>query len=173
MTVEGRPSPELFAFTQAASQMKVKDCRILESLDVRADLQDDAYKRMLQRRFEESSITVGNRSMQATVAEVTTARNSTVSEEAKRANHAAFGKQVDASEVALVVEGALLAAGAKGLTLEEILESFQSVQFAALRDALVAAAEQVVDNGVRRYRASELLMEIAAAEEPQMKRQRR
>merc|ERR1712087_397913 len=63
MRVERRASPELFAFPPLDGKGDVPvEGRIVEALSLRPDLQDTAYRSLVQQRVEESALSAGARS---------------------------------------------------------------------------------------------------------------
>ncbi|CAE8653401.1 unnamed protein product, partial [Polarella glacialis] len=162
LRVERRASPELFAFPKLehgegdGAEVAVEG-GILESLSLRADLQDTAYKNMLQQRAEDGSATAGNRSLlekrfihldsrpDKETVKADGDRSKTLVSGVSTAAAAQPGNELNVAtfeEVAAAVESALKATKGRGLTCEELLAMLPGgCSLLHLRDALVALAD--------------------------------
>ncbi|CAE8605226.1 unnamed protein product [Polarella glacialis] len=162
LRVERRASPELFAFPKLeqgegdGAEVAVEG-GILESLSLRADLQDSAYKNMLQQRAEDGSATAGNRSLlekrfihldsrpDKETVKADGDRSKTLVSGVSAAAAAQPGNELNIAtfeEVAAAVESALKATKGRGLTCEELLAMLPGgCSLLHLRDALVALAD--------------------------------
>mmetsp|Transcript_21956 Transcript_21956/g.39833 ORF Transcript_21956/g.39833 Transcript_21956/m.39833 type:complete len:268 (+) Transcript_21956:45-848(+) len=182
LTVSRRASPELFAFSETEDGALRVVGGLSEVLHVKADLQDTAYRGMLQQRAEEATAMSGNRSVwheklqhpdqkpqpmrtdSKGSAAVDRGRVSLGQGSANRgiskreqAEHSAFGEGLlETQQVYPALKRHLAEAGSKGLTCEDLLGKIgQSVDFATLRDALVAGAQLSEAEGRRSIVLSE------------------
>lgn len=165
LSVSRRASPELFAFSETEDGALRVVGGLSEVLHVKADLQDTAYRGMLQQRAEESTAMSGVRTglhqklqhpdlklqpIRTDINNISPEKNSrgrallgqAVSKR-EQAERSAFGDGIlETQQVYPALQKHLAEAGSKGLTCEEFLGKIgQSVDFATLRDAVVAGAQ--------------------------------
>mmetsp|Transcript_38039 Transcript_38039/g.88982 ORF Transcript_38039/g.88982 Transcript_38039/m.88982 type:complete len:211 (-) Transcript_38039:188-820(-) len=69
LDLQSRDSPEIFAFTKEAHGSQPQATKVVQALHVKANLNDQAYRGMLQRRAEEATIASGNRTAHTPQAE--------------------------------------------------------------------------------------------------------
>eukprot|EP00929_Paragymnodinium_shiwhaense_P062875 TRINITY_DN31411_c0_g1_i3.p1 TRINITY_DN31411_c0_g1~~TRINITY_DN31411_c0_g1_i3.p1 ORF type:complete len:278 (-),score=84.43 TRINITY_DN31411_c0_g1_i3:58-891(-) len=165
LTIECRASPELFAFAETPGG----DGKGLEivgdishAMHARADLQDQAYRKMLQQRAVAAQISSGARTAHEE-------RLPTSYQNEHTSSGAAAGAEVFAKErlqflsVALAVKKCLLAEP-KGVTFDGVMDSLpQGSLLTEVRDALVAMAELREVDGRRLFCASDALLRASGA----------
>eukprot|EP00931_Biecheleriopsis_adriatica_P012268 TRINITY_DN113393_c0_g1_i1.p1 TRINITY_DN113393_c0_g1~~TRINITY_DN113393_c0_g1_i1.p1 ORF type:complete len:268 (-),score=58.94 TRINITY_DN113393_c0_g1_i1:19-801(-) len=158
LQVERRASPELFAFSlpeKVAGDVEVPiDGLIVESLSLRPNLQDGAYRNLVQRRVEDGALGANNRSQHL---ERIRQHEDRIDEAkaTKKAPPPAEVPKASASleQVAEQVERALKAAGRQGATLKDLLASLSGgCSLEQMRDCLMAlAVPWESEDGSRRY----------------------
>lgn len=146
-------SPDLFAFSQAKNGTIIIEGAIGESLQSRVNLEEASYRRMLQQRAEDRSIVNTHRSEHMGKVQATDYKPMPTKGDNFRPSESAFDTEhpPSSAEVTLAIEKALKESKG-GLTYEELLTHLDSgCSLISLRNALVAAAECVSENGKRLY----------------------
>jgi len=168
LSMTARASPELFAFSAGNSDSSAAVIGgFCESLQVRASLDDVAYKSMLQRRAQDNSITAGSRSVQLESLRASEMRPEVEQQdsgnfEADPGNVFASSVEPSILEVAVAVDSCLRA-NSGGVTCQDLLRHLpRGSTFVAIRDALVSMAECRDVGGERRYYPSPKLREAMA-----------
>jgi len=152
--VARRTSPELFAFPVTKENEEVAiEGGISEALTVTADLNDSAYKTMLQNRLETNSTTGGVRSvLQDKLIPVSRPEflAAEAVSEALAVPEVVPGETPETEEEVWKAVQRTLQAHPEGVTCDELLEQLPSAPgFLCVRNALAAMAEPVEVGGVR------------------------